>query len=103
LYRGTVARLFALHALCDRQLLVDNCVPSLISCVLGNFLDSFCIYFYSISCDLLFKIDAARKFKAIQTWWQDMADRNCTMQPVVSILQTSRTIESNTAIRRGKN
>ncbi|KAK2359008.1 P-loop containing nucleoside triphosphate hydrolase superfamily protein [Trifolium repens] len=44
--------------------------------------------------------DAARKFKAIQTWWQDMADRNCTMQPVVSILQTSRTIESNTAIRR---
>ncbi|XP_045815705.1 abnormal spindle-like microcephaly-associated protein homolog isoform X3 [Trifolium pratense] len=44
--------------------------------------------------------DAARKFKAIQTWWQDMADRNCSMQPVISILRTSRTIESNITIRR---
>ncbi|CAJ2649516.1 unnamed protein product [Trifolium pratense] len=43
--------------------------------------------------------DAARKFKAIQTWWQDMADRNCSMQPVISILRTSRTTESNTTIR----
>ncbi|KAI5414614.1 uncharacterized protein LOC127138374 isoform X3 [Lathyrus oleraceus] len=44
--------------------------------------------------------DSARKFKAIQTWWQDMADHNCIMQPSVSILQTSRATESNTAVRR---
>ncbi|AES92611.2 putative abnormal spindle-like microcephaly-associated protein [Medicago truncatula] len=44
--------------------------------------------------------DTARKFKAIQTWWQDMADRNCIMQPTISILQTSMTTECNTSVRR---
>ncbi|CAI8611464.1 unnamed protein product [Vicia faba] len=44
--------------------------------------------------------DAARKFKAIQTWWQDMADQNNIMKPVVSILKTSRATESNIVVRR---
>ncbi|XP_004507698.1 uncharacterized protein [Cicer arietinum] len=44
--------------------------------------------------------DAARKFKAIQTWWQEMADRNCTMQPAVSTLQISRTTECHIDIKR---
>lgn len=31
-----------------------------------------------------------------------MADRNCIMQPTISILQTSMTTECNTSVRRGK-
>ncbi|XP_038712007.1 abnormal spindle-like microcephaly-associated protein homolog isoform X2 [Tripterygium wilfordii] len=35
--------------------------------------------------------DAARRFKAIQAWWQDMADQNykCVVKPAVSVLQSS--------------
>ncbi|KAK7363733.1 hypothetical protein VNO77_05886 [Canavalia gladiata] len=44
--------------------------------------------------------DAARKFKAIQAWWQDMAEQNHINKPVVSNLQRSRTNECNTNIRR---
>ncbi|CAJ1941314.1 unnamed protein product [Sphenostylis stenocarpa] len=39
--------------------------------------------------------DAARKFKAIQAWWQDMAERNGLNKPAVSNLQGSRTTECN--------
>ncbi|XP_027332753.1 abnormal spindle-like microcephaly-associated protein homolog [Abrus precatorius] len=44
--------------------------------------------------------DAARKFKAIQAWWQDMAERNHIIKPVISSLQRSRSTECNTNIRR---
>ncbi|TKY54021.1 Abnormal spindle microcephaly-associated protein-like [Spatholobus suberectus] len=44
--------------------------------------------------------DAARKFKAIQAWWQDMAERNRTNKQAVSNLQSSRTTECSTNIRR---
>ncbi|RDX88651.1 Abnormal spindle-like microcephaly-associated protein-like, partial [Mucuna pruriens] len=44
--------------------------------------------------------DAARKFKAIQAWWQDMSERNGINKPVVSNLQRSRTTECSTKIRR---
>ncbi|XP_057719567.1 uncharacterized protein LOC130933991 [Arachis stenosperma] len=44
--------------------------------------------------------DAARKFKAIQAWWQDMAGRNCIRKPDFSNLQRSRTIESGTDTKR---
>ncbi|XP_061345573.1 uncharacterized protein LOC133291335 [Gastrolobium bilobum] len=42
--------------------------------------------------------DAARKFKAIQAWWQDMAERNRIMKPIGSNLQRSRTTERSTDI-----
>ncbi|KAG4929229.1 hypothetical protein JHK82_046291 [Glycine max] len=44
--------------------------------------------------------DGARKFKAIQAWWQDMAERNCINKPAVSNLQRSSTTECSTNIRR---
>ncbi|XP_020228154.1 abnormal spindle-like microcephaly-associated protein homolog isoform X2 [Cajanus cajan] len=44
--------------------------------------------------------DAARKFKAIQAWWEDMAERNRINKPAVSSLQISRTTECSTNIRR---
>ncbi|KAL2628242.1 hypothetical protein AAZV13_07G221900 [Glycine max] len=44
--------------------------------------------------------DAASKFKAIQAWWQDMAERNCINKPAVSNLQRSTTTECSTNIRR---
>ncbi|KAL1334639.1 hypothetical protein AAHE18_11G191700 [Arachis hypogaea] len=44
--------------------------------------------------------DAARKFKAIQAWWQDMAQRNSIRKPDFSNLQRSRTIESGTDTKR---
>ncbi|KAK7264494.1 hypothetical protein RJT34_32103 [Clitoria ternatea] len=44
--------------------------------------------------------DAVRKFKAIQAWWQDMAERNCIIKPVVSNLQRSSTTDCSTNIRR---
>ncbi|KAL2339173.1 hypothetical protein Fmac_013619 [Flemingia macrophylla] len=44
--------------------------------------------------------DAARKFKAIQAWWEDMAERNRINKPAVSSLQRSITSECSTNIRR---
>ncbi|XP_057420021.1 uncharacterized protein LOC130714144 [Lotus japonicus] len=50
--------------------------------------------------DVLDNEDAARKFKAIQAWWQDMAERNHVMKPVVTNLESSRTTECSTSIKR---
>ncbi|KAE9621459.1 putative abnormal spindle-like microcephaly-associated protein [Lupinus albus] len=52
------------------------------------------------SSDVLGNEDATRKFRAIQAWWQDMADRNRILKPAISDLQTSRIIECSTNIRR---
>lgn len=54
----------------------------------------------SDASDGLCNEDATRKFKAIQAWWQDMAERNRIMKPAVSNLQRSRTIECSSNIRR---
>ncbi|KAJ1405595.1 P-loop containing nucleoside triphosphate hydrolase [Sesbania bispinosa] len=44
--------------------------------------------------------DYARKFKAIQAWWQGMAEQNHIIKPTVSIMQRSRTTECITNNRR---
>ncbi|XP_019462775.1 PREDICTED: abnormal spindle-like microcephaly-associated protein homolog isoform X3 [Lupinus angustifolius] len=50
--------------------------------------------------DVLVNEDATRKFRAIQAWWQDMAERNQILKPAISDLQTSKIIECSTNIRR---
>ncbi|ESW25929.1 hypothetical protein PHAVU_003G077600 [Phaseolus vulgaris] len=50
--------------------------------------------------DVLGNEDAARKFKAIQTWWQEMAERNGLNKPAVSNLMGSKITECSTNIRR---
>ncbi|KAK7387775.1 hypothetical protein VNO78_22567 [Psophocarpus tetragonolobus] len=52
------------------------------------------------SSDVYGNEDAARKFKAIQAWWQDMAERNCIDKQVVSNLQKSKSTECSTNFRR---
>ncbi|KAF2304980.1 hypothetical protein GH714_000847 [Hevea brasiliensis] len=46
--------------------------------------------------------DAARKFKAIKAWWQDMAERNniFIIKPATSTLQHSSTSKSSANIQR---
>ncbi|KAK7292402.1 hypothetical protein RIF29_08181 [Crotalaria pallida] len=52
--------------------------------------------------DVLCNEDAARKFRAIQTWWQDMAERNNKVKPAVSNFPASKSFECSTNIRREK-
>ncbi|KOM33818.1 hypothetical protein LR48_Vigan01g337400 [Vigna angularis] len=50
--------------------------------------------------DVLDNEDASRKFKAIQTWWQDMAERNGLNKQAASNLKGSKITECSTNIRR---
>ncbi|CAL0330701.1 unnamed protein product [Lupinus luteus] len=50
--------------------------------------------------DVLRNEDATRKFRAIQAWWRDMAERNQILKPAISDLQTSKIIECSTNITR---
>jgi len=50
---------------------------------------------------LFINIDASRKFKAIQSWWQDMAERNGLNKQAASNLKGSKITECSTNIKTG--
>ena len=72
------------------------------SCRNGNENIGFIASFFYLLFELVY-VDAARKFRAIKAWWQDMAERNNKFitQPSTFVLECNSTSNLGIIIQRG--